>query len=129
MVHDNDAPPSSTGGAQCKQGKACGRRPAGVHTGKRDADGVLATIPGRVGGPSQHMNTEAYAHGYGIRSNVAGGGADAESRAEWCAVRVAPRPLSDGLNSFLRMDGRRSVERDRHSLAPRLSMQLARSPR
>jgi hypothetical protein len=73
---------------------------AGVHAGERGAHGVLATILGREGGPTQHKTeiqertrtvTDA------MRSDVAGGGVDAESRAQWCAVRFAPRPLSDGL--------------------------------
>ena len=46
MVVDNErAPPSSAEGAQCKQGKACGRRHAEVHAGERGAHGILATIP------------------------------------------------------------------------------------
>ncbi len=43
----NAPPPSSAGGAQCKEGKACGRRSAGVHAGERGAYDVLATIPCR----------------------------------------------------------------------------------
>ena len=34
-------PPIQAGGARCKQGKASGRRPAGVHTGERGSQGCV----------------------------------------------------------------------------------------
>ena len=91
-------PPSSAGEAQCKQGKACGRRHAEVHAGERGAHGILATIP-RAGGWA-FTNTK---HKHGrvraaeMPTHAAGGGAAAERSAQWCTVHVAPRRPLDGL--------------------------------
>ena len=49
---------------------------------------------------TQDRHSGAYARRRRMPREIAGGGADAKRYAQWCAVRVAPRPLLDGLSSF-----------------------------